>query len=130
MPPGPFRDALGARGIRAQQVYATADVGSIAYESEARAGLIVDEGVLVEIVRAGTGDSLPAGEVGEVVVTLLSNQEYPLIRFGTGDLSAIEPSSLSTASPCGRTRRCASTGGACTSAPRGASRCSSAPPPG
>ena len=98
-----FRDALGARGIRAQQVYATADVGSIAYESEARAGLIVDEGVLVEIVRAGTGDPVAAGEVGEVVVTLLSNREYPLIRFGTGDLSAIVPSSLSTASPCGRT---------------------------
>ncbi len=98
-----FRDALGARGIRAQQVYATADVGSIAYESEARAGLIVDEGVLVEIVRAGTGDPVPAGEVGEVVVTLLSNREYPLVRFGTGDLSAIVPSSLSTPSPCGRT---------------------------
>jgi phenylacetate-CoA ligase len=101
--PSSFRDALGARGIRAHQVYATADVGSIAYESEAREGLIVDEGVLVEIVRAGTDDPVPHGEVGEVVVTLLFNREYPLIRFGTGDLSAIEPASLSAASACGRT---------------------------
>jgi phenylacetate-CoA ligase len=98
-----FRDALGERGIRAYQVYATADLGSIAYESEAREGLIVDEGVLIEIVRPGTGDPLPAGEVGEVVVTLLYNWEYPLIRFGTGDLSAIVPSSLNAASACGRT---------------------------
>jgi phenylacetate-CoA ligase len=98
-----FRDALGERGIAAYQVYATADVGSIAYESKAREGLIVDEGVLVEIVRPGTGDPVPAGEVGEVVVTLLYNREYPLIRFGTGDLSAIVPSSLSAASACGRT---------------------------
>jgi phenylacetate-CoA ligase len=58
---------------------------------------------LIEIVRAGTGDPVAAGEVGEVVVTLLHNREYPLIRFGTGDLSAIEPSSLSKPSPCGRT---------------------------
>jgi phenylacetate-CoA ligase len=101
--PQSLRDVLRERGIRASQVYATADVGSIAYESEARDGLIVDEGVLVEIVRAGTGDPVANGEVGEVVVTLLHNREYPLIRFGTGDLSAIEPSSLSTASPCGRT---------------------------
>ena len=101
--PQSLRDVLRERGIRASQVYATADVGSIAYESEARDGLIVDEGVLVEIVRAGTGDPVANGEVGEVVVTLLHNREYPLLRFGTGDLSAIEPSSLSTASPCGRT---------------------------
>jgi phenylacetate-CoA ligase len=101
--PVSFRDALGARGIRAHQVYATADVGSIAYETEAREGLIVDEGVLIEIVRAGTGDPVAHGEVGEVVVTLLHNREYPLIRFGTGDLSAIEPASLSKPSSCGRT---------------------------
>ena len=101
--PQSLRDVLRERGIRASQVYATADVGSIAYESEARDGLILDEGVVVEIVRAGTGDPVANGEVGEVVVTLLHNREYPLIRFGTGDLSAIEPSSLSTASPCGRT---------------------------
>jgi len=101
--PKSFRDALRARGIRASQVYASADVGSIAYESEAGEGLVVDEGVLLEIVRAGTGDPVANGEVGEVVVTLLHNREYPLIRFGTGDLSAIEPSSLSKPSPCGRT---------------------------
>jgi phenylacetate-CoA ligase len=101
--PPSFRDALGERGILGYQVYATADVGSIAYESEAREGLIVDEGVLLEIVRAGTGDPVAAGEVGEVVVTLLYNREYPLIRFGTGDLSAVVPSSLSAASACGRT---------------------------
>jgi phenylacetate-CoA ligase len=101
--PRAFRDALEARGVRARQVYASADVGSVAYESEARDGLVIDEGVLVEIVRAGTGDPVPAGEVGEVVVTLLHNRDYPLIRFGTGDLSAIEPSSLSMPSPCGRT---------------------------
>jgi len=101
--PQSLRDSLAARGIRAHQVYATADVGSIAYESDAHEGLIVDEGVLVEIVRAGTGDPVAPGEVGEVVVTLLDNRDYPLIRFGTGDLSAIVPSSLSAASPCGRT---------------------------
>jgi phenylacetate-CoA ligase len=101
--PQSIRDALRARGIGAHQVYATADVGSIAYESDAHEGLIVDEGVLVEIVRPGTGDPVAAGEVGEVVVTLLSNRAYPLIRFGTGDLSAIVPASLSLASSCGRT---------------------------
>ena len=71
----------------------------MAYESEAREGLIVDEGALIEIVRPGTGDPLPAGEIGEVVVTLLANPDYPLIRFGTGDLSAVLPG----ASSCGRT---------------------------
>ncbi len=104
--PQSIRDALRARGIGAHQVYATADVGSIAYESEAHEGLIVDEGVLVEIVRPGTGDPVAAGEVGEVVVTLLANRAYPLIRFGTGDLSAVVPASLSSASPCGRTNMC------------------------
>src|SRR6185369_6892518 len=81
------------------QVYASADLGSIAYETEARSGLVVDEGVLVELVRPGTGDPVAAGEVGEVVVTTLHNTIYPLIRFGTGDLSAVLPGS----SPCGRT---------------------------
>jgi len=93
------REALAARGIEGYQAYATADLGSVAYESRARAGLIVDEGVLVEIVRPGTGDPLPEGEVGEVVVSALTNSDYPLIRFGTGDLSAV----LSGVSPCGRT---------------------------
>jgi phenylacetate-CoA ligase len=96
--PPSLRDALGKRGIAAYQVYATADVGTIAYESEAREGLIVDEGVLVEIVRPGTGDPVAAGEVGEVAVTTLANADYPLIRFGTGDLSALLPG----VSPCGR----------------------------
>ena len=97
--PPSLRDALIARGIHGYQVYATADLGSIAYETPAREGLVVDEGVLLEIVRPGTGDPVPEGEVGEVVVTTLSNPDYPLVRFGTGDLSAVLPGR----SPCGRT---------------------------
>src|SRR5512143_2583306 len=97
--PPSLRDALAARGIAGYQAYATADLGSIAYETEAREGLVVDEGVLVEIVRPGTGDPVAPGEVGEVVVTTLRNALYPLSRFGTGDLSAL----LAGASPCGRT---------------------------
>ena len=97
--PPSLRDALVARGIAGYQAYATADLGSIAYETEAREGLVVDEGVLVEIVRPGTGDPVGPGEVGEVVVTTLANAIYPLIRFGTGDLSAFLPGP----SPCGRT---------------------------
>ena len=97
--PPSLRDALLSRGIQGYQAYATADVGTIAYETEAREGLVVDEGVLVEIVRPGTGDPVPAGEVGEVVVTMLFNADYPLVRFGTGDLSALLPGK----SPCGRT---------------------------
>jgi phenylacetate-CoA ligase len=100
--PPSLRDALQARGIAGYQVYASADLGCIAYESTARSGLIVDEGVIVEIVRPGTGDVVPAGEVGEVVVTTF-NPDYPLLRFGTGDLSAVIPQSLSEPSPCGRT---------------------------
>jgi len=94
------RDALAARGIGAYQAYATADIGLIAYETPAREGLVIDEDVLVEIVRPGTGDPVPDGEVGEVVVTTF-NPDYPLIRFGTGDLSAV----LAGTSPCGRTNR-------------------------
>ncbi|WP_415391981.1 phenylacetate--CoA ligase family protein [Paracoccus sp. SJTW-4] len=86
------------RGIQTLQCYATADVGLIAYESPAMEGMIVDEGVIVEIVRPGTGDPVPEGEVGEVVVTTL-NPDYPLIRFATGDMSAMLPGE----SPCGRT---------------------------
>lgn len=97
--PATLRDALLARGIAGYQVYGSADLGNIAYETEARAGLVIDEGVLVEIVRPGTGDPVAPGEVGEVVVTTLTNADYPLIRFGTGDLSAVLPG----ASPCGRT---------------------------
>ncbi|MGE5141872.1 MAG: phenylacetate--CoA ligase family protein [Acidobacteriota bacterium] len=101
--PASLRDALRGRGIAAFQAYATADVGTIAYESEARDGLIVDEGALIEIVRPGTGDPVLPGEVGEVVVTTLASTAYPLIRFGTGDLSAVLPASLATPSACGRT---------------------------
>jgi len=97
--PPSLRDALAARGIAGYQAYATADLGSIAFETEAREGLVVDEGVLVEIVRPGTGDPVKPGEVGEVVVTTLGNAIYPLVRFGTGDLSAF----LAGPSPCGRT---------------------------
>jgi len=97
--PPSLRDAFLARGVAGYQAYATADVGTIAYETEAREGLVVDEGVLVEIVRPGTGDPVAPGDVGEVVVTSLFNDDYPLIRFGTGDLSAVLPGT----SPCGRT---------------------------
>ena len=96
--PPSLRDWLTERGIAAYQSYATADVGLIAYETSARAGLVLDEGVIVEIVRPGSGDPVPEGEVGEVVVTAL-NPDYPLIRFGTGDLSAVLPG----ACPTGRT---------------------------
>jgi phenylacetate-CoA ligase len=96
--PPSLRDWLRERGIEAFQAYATADVGLIAYETAAREGLVVDEGVLVEIVRPGTGDPVPDGEVGEVVVTV-AHPEYPLLRFGTGDLSAVLPGSC----PTGRT---------------------------
>jgi len=96
--PGALRAQLDARGIRTLQCYASADLGLIAYESEAKEGMIADEGVLLEIVRPGTGDPVPDGEVGEVVVTTFT-PEYPLLRFATGDLSAVLPG----ASPCGRT---------------------------
>jgi phenylacetate-CoA ligase len=100
-----LREAYADRGITCLQCYGTADLGHIAFESmppdfpaSAPEGLIVDEGVIVEIVRPGTGIPVPEGEVGEVVVTTL-NPDYPLIRFATGDLSAILPGE----SPCGRT---------------------------
>jgi phenylacetate-coenzyme A ligase PaaK-like adenylate-forming protein len=93
-----LRTEYKQRGIATFQTYATADLGIIAYESEALEGMIVDEGVIVEIVRPGTGDPVPAGEVGEVVVTSF-NRDYPMIRFATGDLSAV----LAGPSPCGRT---------------------------
>jgi len=98
--PPSLRDWLSAKGVDAYQCYATADVGLIAYETSARQGLVVDEGVLIEIVRPGTGDPVPAGEVGELVITTL-NPDYPLIRFGTGDLSAI----LGGPCPTGRTNQ-------------------------
>jgi phenylacetate-CoA ligase len=97
LPPS-LRGELLEMGVNVLQAYATAELGSIAYESEAKEGLIVDEGVIVEIVRPGTGEPVPDGEVGEVVVTSF-NIDLPLIRFATGDLSAV----LSGTSPCGRT---------------------------
>ena len=98
--PPSLRDWVTERGVNAFQCYATADVGLIAYETSARQGLVIDEGVIVEIVRPGTGDPVPEGEVGELVITSL-NPDYPLIRFGTGDLSAI----LSGHCPTGRTNQ-------------------------
>lgn len=96
--PPSLRDWFTERGMAIYQSYATADLGLIAYETEAREGLVIDEGVIVEIVRPGTGEPVAAGEVGELVVTTL-NPDYPLIRFGTGDLSAV----MSGHCPTGRT---------------------------
>jgi phenylacetate-CoA ligase len=97
LPPA-LRAAMRERGIHVTQSYASADLGLIAYESEAMEGMILDEALILEIVRPGTGDPLPEGEIGEVVITSF-NADYPLIRFGTGDLSAVLPG----ISPCGRT---------------------------
>jgi phenylacetate-CoA ligase len=102
LPPA-LRAAMAERGLSVMQSYATADLGLIAYETRGPDGkvcdgMMVDEGILLEIVRPGTGDPVPAGEVGEVVVTTF-NHDYPLIRFATGDLSAV----LAAPSPCGRT---------------------------
>lgn len=98
--PPSLRDWIAAHGVEGLQCYATADLGLIAYETDAREGLVLDEGVLVEIVRPGTGDPVPEGEVGEVVVTTF-DRTYPLVRFGTGDLSATLPGRC----PTGRTNR-------------------------
>lgn len=97
LPPS-LRKDINDLGVFVLQNYGTADLGLIAYESRAMEGMIVDDGVVLEIVRPGTGDPLPDGEVGEVVVTTF-NPVYPLIRFATGDLSAVLPGQ----SPCGRT---------------------------
>jgi phenylacetate-CoA ligase len=96
--PPSLRDWLREHGIEAYQFYGTADLGLIAYETQARQGLVLDEAVIVEIVRPGTGDPVPESEVGELVVTSL-NPDYPLVRFGTGDLSAVLPGTC----PTGRT---------------------------
>lgn len=98
--PPSLQQEVAERGVDAYQAYASAELGVIAYETSARAGLVVNEGLIVEIVRPGTGEAVAEGEVGEVVVTRLS-AEYPLLRFGTGDLSRIVPG----ANPCGRTNR-------------------------
>lgn len=97
LPPN-LRSVINEHGIDILQCYATADVGLIAYESDAKEGLILDEEVIIELVRPGTGELVAEDEVGEVVVTTF-NPDYPLIRFGTGDLSAVLPG----ISPCGRT---------------------------
>ncbi len=102
LPPA-LRSAMKERGLRVTQMYASADLGLIAYESlmpdgSVNEGMILEEALILEIVRPGSGDPLPAGEVGEVVITTF-NRDYPLIRFATGDLSAVLPG----ASPCGRT---------------------------
>ncbi|WP_323795171.1 phenylacetate--CoA ligase family protein [Nisaea sp.] len=99
LPPS-LRKELSELGCDVLQCYGTADLGLVAYESPALEGMILDEGVIVEIVRPGTGDPVAEGEVGEIVVTSL-NQSYPLIRFGTGDMSAV----LTGPSPCGRTNQ-------------------------
>ena len=93
-----LRQGYADRGISCLQCYATADLGHIAYESPAMEGMILDEGVIVEIMTPGTSDPVAEGEVGEVVVTSL-NPDYPLIRFATGDMSAF----MAGQSPCGRT---------------------------
>jgi phenylacetate-CoA ligase len=96
--PSSLRAELSSRGVAVMQCYATAELGLIAYETPALEGMVVNETVIVEIVRPGTGEPLPEGEVGEVVVTSF-NADYPMIRLGTGDLSAV----LAGHSPCGRT---------------------------
>ncbi|MGL4637107.1 MAG: phenylacetate--CoA ligase family protein [Beijerinckiaceae bacterium] len=98
--PPSLQAEIKARGVDAYQSYATADLGIIAYETSARQGLVVNEGMIVEIVRPGTNDPVQDGEVGEIVVTRL-NEEYPLVRLGTGDMSKF----LDGPSPCGRTNR-------------------------
>jgi phenylacetate-CoA ligase len=96
--PTTLRDELGKRGVSVLQCYAVAECGVIAYESDAREGMIVNESLIVEIVKPGTGEPVADGEVGEVVVTT-ANPDYPMIRLGTGDLSAM----MAGRSPCGRT---------------------------
>ncbi len=97
LPPS-LRQELSGRGVDVLQCYANAEAGVIAYESSAREGMIVNETLIFEIVRPGTGDPVPDGEVGEIVVTTF-NPDYPMIRLATGDMSAV----LAGASPCGRT---------------------------
>jgi phenylacetate-CoA ligase len=96
--PASLRQELAGRGVAVLQCYATAELGIIAYESQAQEGMILNENLIMEIVRPGSGDPVPDGEVGEVVVTSF-NPDYPMIRLATGDLSAVLPG----VSPCGRT---------------------------
>jgi phenylacetate-CoA ligase len=96
--PKSLQEEFSSRGIEAYQAYATADLGFIAYETSAREGLVANEDIIVEIVRPGTGDPVPEGEVGEIVVTTL-DPHHPFIRLALGDLTAV----MAGASPCGRT---------------------------
>ncbi|MCC5810291.1 MAG: AMP-binding protein [Ectothiorhodospiraceae bacterium] len=96
---GSLRKELGEQGIKVLQCFGTAELGLVAYESDAMEGLITDEDVLVEVVRPGSGEPVGEGEVGEMVVTVLREGAFPVIRFATGDLTAIMPGT----SPCGRT---------------------------
>ena len=98
LPPSLRQEIIG-RGVACVPNYGTADLGIVAYESQAMEGMILSEGMIVEIVRPGTDEPVAEGEVGEVVVTQIWNKDYPLIRFTTGDLSAMLPGQ----SPCGRT---------------------------
>ena len=99
--PNSLRQQFEARGIQVRQCYATADLGLIAYESQPGEGLVVDEGIVLELVKPGAGELVADGDVGEVVVTPLHNRAYPLVRFATGDLSAF----LDSAGSCGRSNR-------------------------
>jgi phenylacetate-CoA ligase len=96
--PPSLQAEVKARGVDAYQMYGTADLGCVAYETAAREGLVVAEEVILEIVRPGTGDPVPDGEIGEVVVTVL-DEAHPILRLALGDLSAVLPG----VSPCGRT---------------------------
>ena len=96
--PKSLQEEIKSRGVEAYQAFGTADLGLVAFETPAREGMVVNEGLILEIVRPGTGDPVAEGEVGEVVVTTF-NPDYPMIRFATGDLSAVMPGR----SPCGRT---------------------------
>jgi phenylacetate-CoA ligase len=96
--PKSLQDEIASRGVDAYQAYAVADVGVIAYETTARAGMVVNENLILEIVRPGTGDPVAVGEVGEVVVTNL-DPHHPQIRLAVGDLTA----AIAEPSPCGRT---------------------------
>jgi phenylacetate-CoA ligase len=98
--PPALQNEIARHGIAAMQAYATADLGLLAYETEAHEGMVLDENIIVELVRPGGGEPVPEGEVGEVVVTTMS-ADYPLIRFATGDISLMLPGT----SPCGRTNR-------------------------
>jgi phenylacetate-CoA ligase len=98
--PRSLRDRFSALGIAAYEAYGTADIGFIAFETEAREGMVVNEDMIVEIVRPGTGEPVPDEEAGEVVVTTL-DPRHPVIRLAVGDLSAF----LRGPSHCGRTNR-------------------------